>query len=158
MPACVAIYPMYRGVAQLVGMDVVPKPDGLAGQVEAMRERWDSHDYFFLHHKKTDSAGHDGDRPGKVAAIEALDAAVPDLLDLEPDVLVVTGDHASPTQLSGHSWHPVPTVMWGPHVGIDDTQVFSEHAAITGALGRAPTMTLMPRMLASAGRLDKHGA
>lgn len=157
-PACVAIYPMYRGVAQLVGMDVVEKPDGLKGQVEAIRSAWDSHDFFFLHHKKPDSAGHDGDRPAKIAGIEALDAAIPDLLELDPDVLVVTGDHSSPTQLSAHSWHPVPVVAWGPRVGVDETDRFDEHAAVTGALGRRPTMLLMPEMLAAAGRLEKHGA
>lgn len=156
--ATVAIYPMYRGVASLVGMDVLPKPADLAGQIEAMREHWDDYSYFFMHHKKTDSAGHDGDRPGKVAAIEALDAVVPDLTALNPDVLVITGDHASPTQLAAHSWHPVPVVMWGPRVGRDDTTRFDEHAAVQGALGRRRTMQLMPEMLAAAGRLEKHGA
>lgn len=156
--ATVAIYPMYRGVAQLVGMDVLPKPDGLDGQIAAMKNGWDQYGYWFLHHKKTDSAGHDGDRPAKIAAIEALDAAIPALKELEPDVLVVTGDHSSPTQLSAHSWHPVPVVMWGPRVGRDDTTAFNEHAVLHGALGRKPTMELMQEMLAAAGRLEKYGA
>lgn len=157
-PATVAIYPMYRGVAQLVGMEVLPKPKGLEGQIAAMRDDWDAYDYWFMHFKKTDAAGHDGDRPAKVAAIEELDAAIPALRELNPDVLVVTGDHSSPTQVSAHSWHPVPVLMWGKRVGVDDTTVFNEHAAVTGGLGRRPTMNLMPEMLAAAGRLEKYGA
>jgi 2,3-bisphosphoglycerate-independent phosphoglycerate mutase len=157
-PATVAIYPMYRGVAQLVGMNVLPKPSDLRGQLAAMRSDWPTYDYWFLHHKKPDTAGHDGDRPAKVAGIEALDEVIPELMDLNPDVLVVTGDHSSPTQLSAHSWHPVPVVMWGPRVGRDDTTSFNEHAALRGALGRRPTMALMPEMLAAAGRLEKYGA
>lgn len=156
--ATVAIYPMYRGVAQLVGMDVLPKPKDIDAQIDAMAEGWDRYDYWFLHHKYPDAAGHDGDRPAKVAAIEALDRAVPRILDLRPDVLVVTGDHSSPTQLSAHSWHPVPVVMWGRRVGRDHTTEFNEHAALQGALGRRPTMQLMPEMLAAGGRLEKYGA
>jgi 2,3-bisphosphoglycerate-independent phosphoglycerate mutase len=156
--ATVAIYPMYRGVARLCGMDVLPRPDGLVGQVAALRGAWDDYDYFFLHHKKTDEAGHDGDRPAKVAAIEALDAALPAIAALEPAVLIVTGDHASPTQLSAHSWHPVPTLMWGPHVGRDPVTRFGERACLQGALGQRPTMELMPLALAAAGRLRKYGA
>lgn len=156
--ATVAIYPMYRGVAKLCGMDTLPRPVGLPGQVDALREHWDDYDYFFMHHKKTDEAGHDGKRDEKVAAIETLDAIVPDLIALQPDVLVVTGDHSSPTQLAGHSWHPVPTLMWGPHVGRDNVTSFGERACVTGLLGQRPTQDLMPIMLASAGKLEKYGA
>src|SRR5205823_10409260 len=94
-------------------MEVLPKPDDLAAQVAQLREHWDRCDYFFLHHKYTDSAGEDGDFERKVAAIEALDAAVPAIVDLGPDVVVVTGDHATPSQMAAHSWHPVPALMWG---------------------------------------------
>lgn len=156
--ATVAIYPMYRGVAALVGMDVLPRPAGLDAQIAAIRDHWDDYDYFFLHHKATDEAGHDGKRPEKVAAIEDVDAVIGDLAALDPDVLVVTGDHSSPTQLSGHSWHPVPTLMWGPRVGRDAVTSFGERACATGLLGQRPTTDLMPIMLASAGRLDKYGA
>ena len=149
--ATVAIYPMYRGVARLCGMDLLPRPHGLDGQVAAMREAWSEYDYFFLHYKKTDEAGHDGDRPGKIAAIEALDAALPAIADLGPAVLIVTGDHASPSQLSAHSWHPVPVLMWGPHVGRDPVTRFGERACLQGALGQRPTMDLMPLALAAAG-------
>jgi 2,3-bisphosphoglycerate-independent phosphoglycerate mutase len=123
-----------------------------------MRERWDDYDYFFLHHKKTDEAGHDGKRDEKVAAIETMDAAIPDIVALQPDVIAVTGDHSSPTQLSGHSWHPVPTLLWGPHVGRDDVTSFGERACAGGLLGQRPTSDLMPIMLASAGKLEKYGA
>lgn len=156
--ATVAIYPMYRGVARLVGMDVLGQPHDLEEQVAAMRAAWDDYDFFFLHHKKPDEAGHDGDRAGKVAGIEALDAVLPQVRDLAPDVLIVSGDHASPTQLHGHSWHPVPTLMWGPRVGRDDTDRFGERWCLQGALGRRPTRELMPLAMAAAGRLRKYGA
>ena len=156
--ATVAIYPMYRGVASLVGMDLLARPDDLDGQVEAIRARWDDYDYFFLHHKYTDEAGHDGDRPRKVREIERLDAAMPAIRALEPAALVVTGDHATPTQLKAHSWHPVPALMWGPHVGRDRVSSFGERACVTGGLGQRPTQELMPLALAAAGRLRKYGA
>src|SRR5207245_8121708 len=116
-PAAVAVYPMYRGIARLVGMEVLPKPADLDGQLGLLREHWDRFDFFFLHHKPTDSAGEDGDFARKVAAIEALDAAVPDLRALGPDVIVVSGDHATPTQMAAHSWHPVPALVWAERVG-----------------------------------------
>ena len=156
--ATVAAYPMYRGVAKLVGMDVLPRPHGLDEQLALLREHRDDYDYVFMHHKATDQAGHDGLRDDKVAAIEAVDAIVDDLVALEPDVLVVTGDHSSPTQLSGHSWHPVPVLMWGPHVGRDAVTTFAERTATTGLLGRMPTVQLMTVMLAAAGKLEKWGA
>src|SRR5207245_2398762 len=138
-PAAVAIYPMYRGIARLVGMEVLPKADGIDGQLELLGEHWDRFDYFFLHHKPTDSAGEDGDFARKVAAIEDLDAAVPALRDLGPDVLVVTGDHATPTQMAAHSWHPVPVVMWGARVGRDAVERFGERWCAGGGLCHRPT-------------------
>lgn len=156
--ATVASYPMYRGVAQLVGMEALPTPHSLQEQLELCRDHWDDHDYFFVHHKAADQAGHDGLREPKVAAIEDVDAIIGEFAALEPDVLVVTGDHSSPTQLSGHSWHPVPTLLWGPRVGRDDVTTFGERAAVAGLLGRMRTKQLMPVMLAAAGRLDKWGA
>ena len=156
--ATVAAYPMYRGVAKLVGMQVLPRPHGLDEQVALLREHRDEFDYVFMHHKATDQAGHDGLRDDKVAAIEAVDAIMDDLVALDPDVLVVTGDHSSPTQLSGHSWHPVPVLMWGPRVGKDAVTTFAERTATAGLLGRMPTTQLMTVMLAAAGKLEKWGA
>ena len=157
-PAAVAIYPMYRGIARLVGMEVLPKADDLDGQLAQLKEHWDRFDYFFLHHKYTDSAGEDGDFDRKVAAIETLDAVVPAIVDLGPDVVVVTGDHATPSQMAAHSWHPVPALMWGERVGRDGTERFGERWCAGGALGLRPTKDLMPIALAAAGRLAKYGA
>lgn len=157
-PAAVAIYPMYRGIARLAGMEVLPKAADLDGQVAQLDEHWDRFDYFFLHYKYTDSAGEDGDFDRKVAAIETLDAAVPAIVELEPDVIVVTGDHATPSQMAAHSWHPVPVVMWGDRVGRDATERFGERSCAGGLLGIRPTKDLMPIALAAAGRLAKYGA
>lgn len=157
-PATVAAYPMYRGVATLVGMTALPRPHGLDEQLVLLRKHFDDFDYVFMHHKAPDQAGHDGLRDDKVAAIEEVDAVVDDLVALEPDVLVVTGDHSSPTQLSGHSWHPVPVLMWGPRVGRDAVTTFAERTATGGLLGRMPTTQLMTVMLAAAGKLEKWGA
>jgi 2,3-bisphosphoglycerate-independent phosphoglycerate mutase len=157
-PAAVAIYPMYRGISKLVGMDVLPKAADLDGQVSQLREHWDRFDYFFVHHKYTDSAGEDGDRAGKVAAIEDLDNVVPDLMALQPDVVVVTGDHSTPTQMAAHSWHPVPALIWADRVGRDYATAFGERHCRSGALGLRPTKDLMPIALACAGRLAKYGA
>jgi 2,3-bisphosphoglycerate-independent phosphoglycerate mutase len=156
--AAIAVYPMYRGIARLVGMDVLGRPRDLVDQLGVLRDGWSGHDYFFLHHKPTDSAGEDGDRDRKIAAIEALDAAIPDLRALAPDVLVVSGDHATPTQMAAHSWHPVPTLLWSTRGQRDDVQRFGERWCAAGALGIRPTKTLMPIMLAHAGRLQKYGA
>src|SRR5262245_19921138 len=156
--AAVAIYPMYRGIARLLGMDVLGRPADLAEQVTILRGAWGDYDYFFLHHKYTDSAGEDGDRARKIAAIETLDAVVPDVLALGPDVVVVSGDHATPSQLAAHSWHPVPALLWGAHSGRDDTAQFGERWCAHGLLGIRPTKDLMPIMLANAGRLTKYGA
>ena len=157
-PATVATYPMYRGVAQLVGMDALPVVDSLAEQIELLAAHWNDHDYLFAHEKGADRAGHDGDRAAKIAAIEAVDALVPDLVALGPDVLAITGDHAAPTQLAAHSWHPVPLLLWGERVGRDAVTSFGERASAGGILGHLRAQDLMPLMLASAGRLEKYGA
>jgi len=157
-PAAVAIYPMYRGIARLVGMDVLGPPTNIGAQQVLLTDHWGEHDFFFFHHKPADAAGEDGDFDAKVAAIEALDAVVPALAGLEPDVIVVTGDHATPSQMAAHSWHPVPALMWGPRVGRDDTVRFGERWCAAGALGLRRTCQLMPIMLGAAGRLAKYGA
>ena len=156
--AAVAIYPMYRGIARLLGMDVLGNAADLDEQLDVLRGAWNDHDYFFLHHKYTDSAGEDGDRPRKIAAIERLDAVVPALRDLGPDVIAVTGDHATPSQMAAHSWHPVPTLLWSERCGRDQVECFGERWCLGGGLGIRPTKHLMPVMLANAGRLQKYGA
>ncbi|HMF03712.1 MAG TPA: 2,3-bisphosphoglycerate-independent phosphoglycerate mutase [Acidimicrobiia bacterium] len=156
--AAVAIYPMYRGIARLLGMDVLGRPATLADELQILRDAWPDYDYLFLHHKGTDSAGEDGDRPRKIAAIEQLDAVVPELRALAPDVIAVSGDHSTPTQMAAHSWHPVPALLWSDRCGRDDVDRFGERWCRQGGLGLRPTKDLMPVMLANAGRLQKYGA
>lgn len=154
----IAIYPMYTGIARILGMDVTTVTGGVPEEVTALREAWAAHDFFYFHHKKADSAGEDGDFDRKVAAIEEIDGAIPDIAALNPDVICVTGDHATPSQLRSHSWHPVPFVMWGPNVGVDGVAVFDEEAARDGGLGSILGRDVMGLMLAAAGRLIKYGA
>ncbi|HKA92189.1 MAG TPA: 2,3-bisphosphoglycerate-independent phosphoglycerate mutase [Acidimicrobiia bacterium] len=156
--AAVAVYPMYRGIARLLGMDVLGRPATLADELRILRDAWSDYDYFFLHHKGTDSAGEDGDRPRKIAAIEQLDAVVPELRALAPDVIAVSGDHSTPTQMAAHSWHPVPALLWSERCGRDDVDRFGERWCRRGGLGLGPTKDLMALMLANAGRLQKYGA
>jgi 2,3-bisphosphoglycerate-independent phosphoglycerate mutase len=156
--AAVAIYPMYRGISRLLGMDVLGRPANLDEQLDIMRDNWSRFDYFFLHHKYTDSAGEDGDRARKIAAIETLDASIPRLRELGPDVIVVSGDHSTPSQMAAHSWHPVPALLWSARCGRDDVTQFGEKWARRGGLGMRPTKDLMAFALANASRLQKYGA
>lgn len=159
--ACVAVYPMYKGVSKLVGMDVLPtsSDDTPADEFRLVGEHWHEYDFFFVHVKPTDSRGEDGNFEAKAAVIETVDKALPTLLELKPDVLVITGDHSTPAQLRSHSWHPVPTLLWAPGSHLpDQTKSFGERAAQTGGLGHFPASDLMPLALAHALRLDKFGA
>lgn len=155
----IAAYPMYRGVAQLAGMACrVPAGEGAKEAFAAAREAWADHDYFFIHIKATDMAGEDGDFAAKVAAIEQVDAALPDLLALAPDVLCVTGDHSTPVAMKGHSWHPVPVMVAARHAFADGLARFHEKHTREGALGTFASRDLIAVLLAHAGRLDKFGA
>lgn len=157
--AAIAAYPMYRGVAQLVGMHVLDTGDQVEEEFDLLEERWSDFDFFFLHVKRIDSAGEDGDYDRKVALIEEVDAQVPRLLDLEPDVLIVTGDHSAPSLLKYHSWHPVPVILWSKQCRADGVNQFGERACMAGGLGpRIPAVDLMPLALANAMRLEKFGA
>lgn len=156
--AAIAVYPMYRGIGQLVGMDVVGPPTTIDEQVLLLKEHWDEYDLFFFHHKGPDSAGEDGNFEAKVAAIEELDAIVPQLMAMSPDVVAVTGDHATPSQLAAHSWHSVPVLVHGDRAGCDQVGQFGERYCTQGALGRRPARELMPILLNVAGRLAKYGA
>lgn len=158
-PAAVAVYPMYRGVARLVGMDVIPVEHPISNEFQTVADNWGAYDFFFVHVKYTDSRGEDGDFEAKQAVIEEVDQALPILLDLEPDVLVVTGDHSTPSQLKSHSWHPVPTLVWAPEtVRSDAATAFGETECSRGGLGIFPATELMPIALAHAQRLAKYGA
>ena len=158
--ACVAVYPMYRGVASLVGMDVIEfDGDHPENEFAALTSIWEQYDFFFVHIKKTDSMGEDGNFDGKVKIIESVDAALPSLLALEPDVLIITGDHSTPAKLKSHSWHPVPFLLWAPEVVIPDEQTqFGERSCQQGGLGTFPALNTMPLALAHAERLNKYGA
>jgi 2,3-bisphosphoglycerate-independent phosphoglycerate mutase len=158
--ACVAVYPMYKGVARLVGMDVIDFAGESPGdEFATVKSFWDAYDFFFVHVKPTDSRGEDGDFEGKAKVIESVDAALPALLELKPDVLIVTGDHSTPSVLKSHSWHPVPTLLYAPGVTRRDAgQAFGETECVKGALGIFPAVELMPLALAHALRLQKFGA
>jgi 2,3-bisphosphoglycerate-independent phosphoglycerate mutase len=157
--AAVAVYPMYRGVARLVGMDVIPVEHPISHEFQTVVDNWDRHDFFFVHVKYTDSRGEDGDFEAKKAVIEEVDEALPILLDVKPDVLVVTGDHSTPSQLKSHSWHPVPTLFWAPGtVRPDAATAFGETECSRGGLGVFPATELLPLALAYAQRLAKYGA
>jgi 2,3-bisphosphoglycerate-independent phosphoglycerate mutase len=158
--ACaIASYPMYRGVATLVGMDSLHAPPTLEEKFALAAEKWDEYDFFFIHKKNIDSRGEDGDFAAKVAAIEEADRAVPKLMALNPDVVLVTGDHSTPAQLAEHSWHPVPVLLHSKHCRTDEVEVFGERACVRGALSpRFPAIELMPLALANALRLEKFGA
>lgn len=159
LSACaLAGYPMYRGIARLLGMETRACGPDLASEIDALYAAWGQYDFFFLHYKATDSAGEDGDFDGKIAAIEELDRHVPQIEGLRPDVLVVTGDHSTPSQLASHSWHPVPVLLAASTCRRDDVEVFGETACAYGGLSQVPTRHLMSLALAHAGRLRKYGA
>lgn len=157
-PAAIAVYPMYRGLARLVHMNVLDAGLTLADQMDRLAAAWDDHDFFFVHFKYTDSTGEDGDFDGKVARIEELDAVVPRITALEPDVLIVTGDHSTPAKMRSHSWHPVPTLLVSDLCRVDTAQVFGETECLAGGLGQFEARHLMLLALAHAGRLAKYGA
>jgi len=154
----IASYPMYRAVAKLVGMDVADTSDPFAGKVETLAAVWADYDYFFVHHKPTDSSGEDGDFDRKVSKIEEVDASMPGILALEPDVLLVTGDHSTPATLLAHSWHPCPVLLHSPNERRDTVKEFGETACIAGGLPADRADDLMSLMLADALRLEKFGA
>jgi 2,3-bisphosphoglycerate-independent phosphoglycerate mutase len=156
--AAIAAYPMYRGLARLVGMEILKTGGTFADEVATLRQHWESYDFFFVHYKDTDKAGEDGDFAAKVAALERLDAFVPEILALQPDVFVVTGDHASPSVLAGHGWQPVPVVLSSRYCGADPVRTFTERACAAGTLGVFPAQDLMPLVMANALRLTKFGA
>jgi 2,3-bisphosphoglycerate-independent phosphoglycerate mutase len=157
-PVAIAVYPMYKGLARLVGMDVADAGAALPDQMQTLRKTWKDYDFFFLHYKYTDSTGEDGNFPAKVEMIERLDSEVPKIRALEPDVLIVTGDHSTPSLLQSHSWHPVPVLLWARTCRPDPVTEFGESYCLRGGLGQFQAMYLLPLALAHAGRLGKFGA
>lgn len=157
--AAIAVYPMYKGVASLVGMDVIDfEGERPADEMDALERVWNDYDFFFVHIKKTDSYGEDGNFDAKVHEIEAVDEIIPRLRTLEPAAVLLTGDHSTPAKLRSHSWHPVPTVLWSPAAIPDQVQVFGERACASGHLGVFHATNMMPMAMAHAGRLGRFGA
>jgi len=156
--AAIAVYPMYKGLARLVGMDVIGKAHTLAEQIDVLEQAWKDYDFFFIHFKYTDSTGEDGNFAEKVKRIEELDGILPRINALKPDVFIVTGDHSTPSYLKSHSWHPVPTLLVSDCCRPDPHQTFNESTCITGGLGHFEAQYLMTLALANAGRLGKYGA
>ena len=153
----VAKYPMYRGVAKLVGMEIAETPTSNEQTVEKLETSFGNHDFYFLHFKDTDTRGHDEDFSGKMAAIEEIDSMIPRIMNLNPDVLVITGDHATPTLLGEHSWHHVPTMIHSKWTR-PSSDTFGETSCRTGELGVLHGIDLMPLVLAHSLRLNKYGA
>jgi 2,3-bisphosphoglycerate-independent phosphoglycerate mutase len=157
-PAAIASYPMYRGLAKVVGMKILATGATIEEEFDTLAENFAGYDFFFLHIKQTDSAGEDGDFDRKVRVIEDVDRALPQLVDLNPDVIIATGDHSTPALLKGHSWHPLPCLLDSQWCRPDQADGFSERDCATGSLGRFPATDVMLLALAHALKLDKFGA
>lgn len=156
--AAIATYPMYRGLARLVGMEILQTGETYREEIETLKDHFHRYDFFYLHFKKTDSAGEDGNFKMKVKAIEEVDRLFPSILKLNPDVLVVTGDHSTPTVLRSHSWHPNPIVLYSKYIRPDGIRRFTERQCRRGELGRFPAVEILPLMLANGLKLRKFGA
>ena len=156
-PVGIAAYPMYRGLATVVGMNVIPTGRTFGDEVETLHEHFDNHDFFFIHYKPADAAGEDGDFEAKVKCLEELDPYIPQIRELNPDVLMVAGDHSTPAIMAGHSWHPVPFMLHSKLTHGEGVSAFNERACAQGSIGRIPATQIMLMALAHAGKLSKFG-
>ena len=156
-PAAIAAYPMYRGLAGVIGMKIIPTGRTFDDEVQTLREHYDEHDFFYIHYKPADAAGEDGDFAAKVRALEALDRSLPPLLEMAPDVVVVAGDHATPAIWAAHSWHPVPVLINSQWTRGTGSRAFNERECAAGALGTFYAKHLMFQALSHAGKLVKFG-
>ena len=156
-PAAIAAYPMYRGLASVANMKIIPTGMTFGDEVDTLHANWDDHDFFFIHYKPADAAGEDGDFDGKVKCLEQLDVQLPRILELNPDVLMVAGDHATPAIMAAHSWHPVPFMLHSKLTLGEGVEGFSERACAQGSLGRIPAETIMLLALSHSGKLGKYG-
>ncbi|MGC8579248.1 MAG: 2,3-bisphosphoglycerate-independent phosphoglycerate mutase [bacterium] len=154
----IATYPMYLGISKLIGMDTIKPEGGIEEEIKALRDNFTKYDFFYLHVKKTDSNGEDGNFEGKCRVIEEFDKNLPELLKLNPDVLVITGDHSTPALIKGHSWHPVPVLLKSRYVFGKTSMAFTERECLKGELGIIHSTDIMPLMLANGMRLKKFGA
>jgi 2,3-bisphosphoglycerate-independent phosphoglycerate mutase len=156
--ACIAVYPMYKGLASFAGMTLVGKPATLSEEIDVLEKEWKNYDFFFVHFKYTDSRGEDGNFDEKVKMIEEFDKIIPRVQALNPACLVVTGDHSTPATMASHSFHPVPTLIVSPLARTDAKDEYSERAALLGGLGQFEAMYIMPLAMAHAEKLGKFGA
>ena len=156
-PAAVAAYPMYKGLAQLIGMTILPTGTTFEEEIETLTRHYADYDFFFLHYKATDTAGEDGDFDAKVAALEDFDRQLPYILQLGADVTIIAGDHSTPALLAGHSWHPVPLMLNSRWTHGSENAVFSEAYCSTGSIGKIPATSIMPLALAHGNKLNKFG-
>jgi 2,3-bisphosphoglycerate-independent phosphoglycerate mutase len=156
--AAIAVYPMYKGLASLVGMDILGDAKTLEEEMDVLEQHWEKYDFFFVHFKYTDSSGEDGTFDVKVQRTEQFDAIVPRVTKLNPDVLIVTGDHSTPAFMKSHSWHPVPTLLVSDRCRPDGCQEFNERQCLVGGLGQFEAKYIMSLALANADRLGKFGA
>ncbi len=156
--ASVAHYPMYRGLAKLVGMKALPVGPAIEDSIATLREYWQAYDFFFVHYKYTDTAGEDGDFERKSAKLTEVDDAINALVELDPDVLMIAGDHSTPAIMASHSWHPVPFMLRSKNVRADECDMFGETALQRGSLGTFPAKEVLPLAMAYAGRFRKYGA
>jgi len=157
-PAAIATYPMYRGIAKLLGMDVLKTGESVMDEFETLERNFREYDFFYFHVKGTDKAGEDGDCERKKKLIEEVDRAMTTLRELNPECVVVTADHSTPCKLKSHSWHPNPILIHSPYAGVDDVKRFTERDCARGGLGRIPATTVMGLMLANTLKLKKFGA
>lgn len=156
--AAIATYPMYRGLAKTVGMEVLETGQKMEDELETLKLNLEKYDFFFIHIKETDTAGEDGDFKRKVASLEHIDGLLFYLTNLNPDVIIITGDHSTPTMLKGHSWHPVPVLLYSKYCRPDNITIFSESACNTGGIGKISATNIMPLAMANALKLNKFGA
>lgn len=154
----IATYPMYRGLARLIGMDTPVVRGDVKEELDFLKNNLNDYDFFFIHVKKTDSNGEDGNFEGKAAKIQDFDSHVPEIVSLNPDVLIITGDHSTPAAMKEHSWHPVPVLIKSPYVLGRLSERFTERECTKGELGIFPAVNILPLALANAGRLKKFGA
>jgi 2,3-bisphosphoglycerate-independent phosphoglycerate mutase len=155
--AAIASYPMYKGLARLAGMHLLKEGEGISGEFETLKAKWEDHDFFFVHIKPTDAAGEDGDFDRKASVIEEVDARIPALLDLGPDALAITGDHATPAKLKSHSWHGVPLLLASPYT-LPTANTFGERSCSGGSLGVFQAEEIMGYLMGHALKLNRFGA
>ncbi len=156
-PAGIAAYPMYRGLATVASMEIIPTGHTFADEVETLYQNYDKHDFFFIHYKPADAAGEDGDFDAKVEALENLDPFIPRIRELNPDVFMVAGDHATPAIMAAHSWHPVPFMLHSKLTGGEGVPAFNERDCGRGSIGSIPATNVMLLALSHSGKLNKYG-